>query len=302
MKATGFCAKILLSLLLFCPVAGGFLYAQADSAALMKNAQKTSYITKAFYGTRVLNGHSLETTGKGKMDLVLEHRMGRIDQGFSQFFGLDQAAFSFGFEYGVLDWLMVGLGRSTFNKQIDGFVKAKILRQSTGRVNMPVSLVAVADMSISGSRWSNPERKNYFSSRLSYTYQLILGRKFGDRFGLQIAPTWIHRNLVKTADDHNDVFALGFGGRVRFSRRAAFNLEYYYVFPNQMPSGYNGTSVTDNLAAGVEIFTGKHVFQIFLTNGSGMAANQFITQNTEYWFKGVHIGFNMTRLFTIAEY
>jgi len=278
------------------------LYAQQDSLPVSDEGEETVYITKAFFGNRVLNGHSVETTPKGQLDLKLQHRMGRLDQGFSELFGLDQAAFTFGFEYGILDWLMVGVGRSTLNKQYDGFIKAKILRQSKGKRNMPLSLVALAGMGINGTRWTFPERDNLFSSRLSYTYQLIIGRKLWNRVGVQISPTWIHRNLVTSSADHNDVFALGFGGRVRFSNRVAFTAEYFYVLPNQIISQYNGADVTNNLSAGVEIFTGKHVFHVFLTNGSGMSENQFITQNTESWFNGVHIGFNMTRLFTIAEY
>lgn len=278
------------------------LTAQQDTLSGGSDEPETTYITKAFFGTRVLNAHSVETTGKGILELKLQHRMGRLDQGFNELFGLDQASFSFGFEYGITDWLMAGLGRSTLNKQYDGFIKAKILRQSKGKRNMPVSLVALAGMGINGVPWANPDRDNKFISRMSYTYQLILGRKFGNRVGLQLSPLWIHRNLVATTADHNDVFAVEIGGRIRFSNRVAFSAEYIYVLPHQIISQYNGANVTNNLSAGVEIFTGKHVFQIFLTNGSGMSENQFVTQNTESWFNGVHIGFNMTRLFRVAEY
>jgi hypothetical protein len=276
---------------------------KAQDSTMQNNEPETKYITRTFFGTRVLNGHSVETTGKGILELKIQHRMGRLDQGFNELFGLDQASFAFGFEYGITDWLMAGLGRSTVGKQYDGFVKAKLLRQCTGKKNIPLTVVALAGMSINGTPWSNPDRKNYFSSRLSYTYQLIIGRKFGSRFGLQISPTWIHRNLVTASDDHNDVFALGVAGRVRFSNRIAFSAEYYYTFPNQIASQYNGADVTNNLSAGIEIFTGKHVFNVFLTNGIGMSENQFITQNTEDWLKkGIHIGFNMTRLFHVADY
>jgi hypothetical protein len=274
-----------------------------DSIPKFPQEEETTYITKAFFGTRVLNGHSVETTPKGTLDLKIQHRMGRLDQGFVELFGLDQAAFAFGFEYGVLDWLMVGVGRSTLEKQYDGFIKVKLLRQSKGKVNMPLSVIGYAGIGINGTPWAHPERVNYFSSRMSYTYQLIIGRKFGERVGLQVAPTFVYKNLVPTTADHNGVFAIGFGGRVRFSNRVAFTAEYYYVLPNQIASQYNGADVTNNLSAGFEIYTGKHVFNLFLTNGTGMSEVQFVTQNTESWLtKGIHIGFNMTRLFRVAEY
>ncbi len=265
--------------------------------------EETTYITKAFFGTRVLNGQSIETTPKGVLELKIQHRMGRLDQGFKDFFGLDQASFAFGFEYGITDWLEVGIGRTTVGKQYDGMLKFKILRQSKGKKNMPLSLIGYAGMSINGTPWANPDRTNYFTSRMSYTYQLIIGRKLWDRVGIQLAPTYVHRNLVPTAADHNDVFALGVGARVRVSTRVALTAEYYYLFPNQISSQYSGADLTNSLSGGIEVFTGKHVFHIFLTNGINMIENQFITQNTESWtHKGIHIGFNMSRLFRVAEY
>jgi hypothetical protein len=290
--------RLLFLSMLFLPIG---VIAQ-DSIAPVEQAE-TEYIEQAFYGTRVLNGHSIETTPRGQLDLRLQHRMGRLDQGAYDLFGLDQASFRFGLEYGVTGWLMVGLGRSTLEKYYDGFVKAKILRQSKGKHNMPLSLLAYAGMGINSTHWADDSRKNYFSSRLTYTYQLIIGRKLWDRVGIQLAPTLIHRNLVASSKDHNDVFALGFGGRVRFSNRAAFSIEYYWVPKGQIYSQYNGADVTNNLSAGFEIFTRQHVFQIFVSNGIGMTERQFISQNTEKLrFKTLHIGLNITRLFRLVEY
>jgi len=45
-----------------------------------------------------------------------------------------------GFEYGINDRLMVGVGRSNVNKEADAFFKYKILRQSTGKKRMPISV------------------------------------------------------------------------------------------------------------------------------------------------------------------
>jgi len=265
--------------------------------------EETEYITKAFWGTRVLNGHSIETTPTGQLDFRIQHRLGRLDGGFNELFGFDQASVRLGFEYGILDWIMVGLGRSTQDKFYNGFIKVKLLRQSKGKRDMPFSLIGMADMGIASGKWANPEIKNYFSSRLYYSYQLILGRKFGDRVGVQVSPTIIHRNLVNSARDHNDVFALGFGGRVRLGEMIALSAEYYYVFPHQVYSQVNGFDIVNNFSAGIEIYTGKHVFQVFVTNAIGSNEKQFITENTESWLhNGVHVGFNLTRLFRIARY
>ncbi len=229
--------------------------------------------------------------------------MGQLAGGFNELFGLDQASIHLGLDYGVLNWLMVGVGRSTLNKYYNGFIKAKILRQSKGKKNMPLSLVAVADMGIASGKWANPDRKNYFSSRCYYTYQLLIGGNYWNRLGVQLMPTMIHRNLVATTTDHNDVYSLGIAARVRISNVVALNGEYYYVFPNQITSQINGSKRTNTFSAGVEIYTGNHVFQIFITNSYGSNEKQFITENTENWLKkGIHIGFNFMRMFSIANY
>ena len=122
---------------------------------------------------------------------------------------------------------------------------------------MPVSLVAVTGMSINTLKWTDPDRKNYFSSRLSYFNQIIVGRRFTEGFSLQLMPTMVHRNLVATNEEKNDVYAMGIGGRVKLTKRFALTGEYFYVFPNQLGEGYR-----NSLSLGVDIETGGHVFQL----------------------------------------
>lgn len=51
-------------------------------------------------------------------------------------------------DYAPTNWLMVGAGRSSFDKTYDLYAKGRILRQSTGEKNMPISLSGYADVSI----------------------------------------------------------------------------------------------------------------------------------------------------------
>ena len=86
---------------------------------------------------------------------------------------------------------MLGVGRSTSKKELDGFVKYRLLWQSKGERNMPVSVVAVAGMTANGLKdaTGNPEIATTFSRRLGYYYLLIVGRKFTDRLTIQLTPT-----------------------------------------------------------------------------------------------------------------
>ena len=258
---------------------------------------KIEYTYATFKATRVINGQSIENPPKGALNFVISHHFGRINDGWYEFFGLDQANIRFGFEYGITDWLSVGIGRTSVDKTYDGSVKVKLLRQSKGARNMPVSLSYYGDMSCSTLKWQNPDRQNYFSSRLEYLHQLLIARKFGESVSLQIVPTYIHRNLAQTIEDQNDVFAIGAGGRIKLTKRFAVTGEYYYVLPGKTADDYY-----NSFSLGVDLETGGHVFQLFLTNSLGLIGQQFIPETTGQWGKGdIHIGFNINRTFQIVK-
>ena len=210
-----------------------------------------------------------------------------------------------GLDYGISDRLMVGVGRSTFQKQYDAFGKFKILRQSTGgRRSSPISVSAVSTVMLKTLKWEDPKIKNYYTSRLSYAHQLIIARKFSEGVSFQLMPSFIHTNLAKTSTEPNDIFALGAGGRIKLTKRLSFNVEYYHVLPISLVEGedYMITGTKNSLAIGFDIETGGHVFQLHFTNSTGMTEKNFITETTGDFFKGdIHFGFNISRVFTIKN-
>ncbi|MCC6460022.1 MAG: hypothetical protein IT260_06110 [Saprospiraceae bacterium] len=298
--------KIVLLLLLLAP--GIVLRAQDESGDLLSilgEEATTNYATASFKTNRVVNGHSIENTSAGVLDFKISHRFSPVRQGLYDIFGLDGATIRFGFDYGITDRLMIGVGRSSKEKIIDGFAKYKILRQSTGKRNMPVTLSYLVDAQIKTVKFADQSRENLFSSRLYYTHQLLIGRKFNDGFTLQLMPTLIHRNLVETKSEKNDVLALGVAGRVKLSKRVTLNAEYYYTLPDQLGSAY-----TNVLSLGFDVETGGHVFQLHFTNSADMTYKGFITETTEDWFfknsdgdfmSGLRFGFNISRVFTIVK-
>ncbi len=276
-------------------------YAQDDSllSLLEEEEPQTEYITASFKTTRVVNGHSIENTGAGVLDFKISHRFSPLNNGLYDMFGLDGATIRLGLDYGISDRLMVGIGRNSKEKIYDGFVKYKILRQSIGKRAMPISLSGLVDAQIKTVRFADPERKNYFSSRLYYTFQLLLARKFNDYLTLQLMPTLVHRNLVATRAEKNDVFSMGIAGRIRLTRRVTLNAEYYYVLPNQLAPQY-----VNVLSLGFDIETGGHVFQLHFTNSADMTYKGFITETTDRWFgspNGIRFGFNISRVFTVVR-
>nr|MBS0037024.1 hypothetical protein [Saprospiraceae bacterium] len=259
--------------------------------------EQIEYAFAAFKTNRVINMHSLESTSEGVLDVKISHRFGMVNSGPRELFGLDAATVRLGADYGLTDRITIGFGRSSFQKTYDGYVKYKFLRQSSGAKKMPITAAFWANTAINTTPWRNPERRNYFTSRLYYTFQLIMGRKFSDGFSLQLSPTLVHRNLVETTAEANDVYALGGASRIKLSNRVALNFEYIYVFPDQLADGFR-----NSLSIGFDIETGGHVFQLHFTNSTSMVEHGFITTTTGNWLKGgVHFGFNVSRVFTIKK-
>lgn len=276
----------------------GSVYAQEDLLGELNKEepkdQKSTPVYATFKSTRIVNGHSVECMSARHLDFRIQHRFGELNSGAYEFYGLDQATMRLGFEYGITNDLMIGLGRSTVSKTYDGFVKWRFLKQSKGgKHNIPVTLAYFGNAGLVSAKFSDPSRNNYFSSRMSYTHQLLIARKFKDILSLQLTPTVVHKNLVAKKSDPNDIFAIGIGGSVRISRSIRFNVDY---FPR-----LNGDDklYANCLALGFDIETGGHVFQLHFTNSLGLIENQFITDTQGKWDKGdVRFGFNISRTFS----
>ncbi|HLO54015.1 MAG TPA: DUF5777 family beta-barrel protein [Saprospiraceae bacterium] len=276
----------------------GSLWSQEDDLLSLLGEEETiDYTNASFKTNRVINLHSLESTAKGVLDFKIGHRFGTLNGGFYELFGLDNASIRLGFDYGLSDALTIGVGRSGFQKTYDGFIKYKFLRQSTGKRNMPLTVGVLLTSAIQTLKWADPDRDNFFSNRLYYTGQLIIGRKFNESFTLQLSPTLVHRNLVATNAEKNDVYALGTAARIKITKRLAVNAEYIYLLPDQVAPG-----ITNSLSVGVDIETGGHVFQLHLTNSTSMIEKGFIAETTNSWSDGgIHFGFNVSRVFTVKR-
>jgi hypothetical protein len=278
------------------------LFAQDDLMNLLnKDAPgEINYTTATFKSTRIMNGHSIERMPPGQLDVRISHRFGTINSGAYNFFGLDQSNIHLSLEYGIFKWLMVGVGRGSFEKTFDGFTKFSILRQSSGAKVMPVSVSVLSSVALKSIKWPDQTRTNYFSSRLAYVGQVLIARKISQGFSAQITPTYIHRNLVATELDPNDLLAVGAGGRMKLTKRISLNAEYYYLANRKT---YMSQQVYDPLSIGIDIETGGHVFQLIFTNSLAMIEKGFIGETTGRWGKGdIHFGFNISRVFTLKNH
>ncbi|MDR6803069.1 opacity protein-like surface antigen [Dyadobacter sp. BE34] len=272
------------------------LYAQDDllNELSKQDSAQTVPVTATFKSTRVVNGQSVETMKKKHLDLRISHRFGKLNSGAYQFFGLDQATMRLGFEYGLTDDLMIGVGRSTSQKVYDFFGKYKLLKQSTGARNIPVSVTLFG-----GTGVATVDKERDFQDKLYYSAQVLVARKFGERLSLQLSPTYLYRTMPDVTGDEKVLFAVGIGGRFKLSKRVSLNGEYFYTAreKNTLTAPYH-----DSMSFGVDIETGGHVFQLHFTNSLGMIEKQFIGETTGSWGKGdIHYGFNISRTFSFDK-
>jgi predicted small secreted protein len=252
------------------------------------------YVPSAFKGTHVINGHSTKTKNKRELDFLIYHRFGPINSGIQEFFGLDQANMRLGFEYGLTDQFNIGIGRSTYNKTYDGYVKWKFVRQKTGAENFPVSMVFLSSIDIPTIRIQ--EELTTFQ-RMGFTNELLISRKFGPHLTFQLIPGMVRLNTVPETRDDNNIFYLGGAFRYKLNKSLALTGEYYYRF-NPLRS----VQTYDAIALGVDIQTGGHVFQLHITNSRSTFERGFITDTIDdFWDGDIRFGFNISRTFQTGK-
>jgi hypothetical protein len=249
-------------------------------------------VTATFKGTRIVNGHSIKNRKSKELEFIIAHRFGRVNTGFGELFGLDQANIRFAFEYGLTDDLTAGLGRSSYEKTYDGYLKYALIKQKEGVHHFPFAVSLFGSIAAKSQKaFVGSERT--FAESLYYVGQILIAKKINASFSFQLTPTYVHRNLTAIDADPHDIFALGFGTRLKLNKRVSLNAEYYQQFDKLV-----SIAARNSLAFGVDIETGGHVFQIILSNSITMIEKSFITETTGNFFAGdIHLGFNLSRTF-----
>jgi len=299
--------KILFALL-FISVCTENIFAQSDIEKLMQTqdkVEKSPISIATFKGTRLINFHSSETLGSRVLEFRISHRFGNFNSGANNFWGLDgPATIRLALEYSHNGRLMFGLGRTSAGKLIDGFVKYRILRQTVDET-MPISVTVVGSSNLTtqalliNGTSKGFEKYTYFSQRFAYMSQLIFARKFTNSLSLQFSPMYIHYNIVPQIMDRNDIFSLILSGRMKLSKRIAITAEYGFRLNNytlDYKNYYNSASI------GVDIETGGHVFQLFVTNSYSINEVLAIPYTNSSWQSGgIRLGFNITRAFASGK-
>ena len=252
------------------------------------------YEIATFKTTRIGLGHATETRKKGALEISLYNRYWNIPDFKGQRFLADVVSTRYGLSYSFTDQFTLGLGYTNHDKISDGFLKYQFLKQQQDSKKMPVSLTFVQTISQRNSSDTNTDlyAEDTASSKYSFTSQVLIARKINTALSLQIMPSFIHRNNTVLAEDPNNQFAIGFGGRHKIGGHAAIVSEYYYVTnPLKSIDTYNAFMV------GVNWELSHLLLQFQMTNARNFAEDTFITQTRNNFNAkdgNFHFGFNAT--------
>lgn len=238
---------------------------------------------------------------KGTLEMLIQHRFGLMNNGIKDVWGIYAPGTNIriGFNYSILDNLMVGYGLTKKNMYNDFQVKWNILEQ-TRKNTIPIAVTVYGNMAIDGRNESVFGKDYKFTNRMSYFSQLIVGRKFTDWLTIQAHTSFTHYNKVDSVMD-NDKVGVGFNGRIKFSAQSSFVFQYDIPLHIQSISQHKDlmNKSKPNLAFGYEVSTSTHAFQIYVTTADGILAQDIYMYNQNDWTKGssgLMFGFTITRL------
>lgn len=295
----------LLCLLFFLVMLGQTAYPQqTDSLLNSLQSEKFTKVESTFKSPHIVLSHSTETQKKYDLDLRIRHHFGDIGGEFGgahTLYGLDVATDLFvGLDYGFTENLTIGFGRSKHDELFDLYLKHKILQQKNDGT-MPINLTLFAQVALIARVPFNTDEFKLYSDRISYFVQPILSRKFSSRISAQVMPGLLIRSANTIVNEPQNLFTLGFAGRIKLSKRLSFVADYTLVNglsrPKEVPVKYYNP-----LGVGLEIETGGHIFSLNFMNAEYINENSFIPDTKKSWGDGgVRFGFTISRNFSLFK-
>jgi hypothetical protein len=271
---------------------------------------KENITTATFKSTRIINMQSVEMTGAHNLQFMISHHFGSI---WTDGAGLKNVAQLFGLNAGVANtflsvdyspnkWLNLGAA-STGNSQFEGWAKFRIVRQQTGKKDIPVTVDVFSSLHADATDGPSPEDLTW--NRFSFLNQLLVARKFNDDLSLQFTGSIIHYNYVPYGyNNSNTTFSVGIAGRYKLSRKSALTFEYARQLNNYEnlidESGSVFNYKPDLIALGYDWDTGGHIFQFFISNTSNASNFTQLSKNNNK-LTDVALGFNLNRSFGMKK-
>lgn len=259
-------------------------------------------VKNTFEAVTLIDNQTVMTPFKGAIELQIQHRFSLIENIHNLYGIYGSANTRLGLNYGVTDRIMVGIGTTKTNQLVDVSLKYKILQQ-TKSDKMPITLTYYgninANLRDSSTGAFGPTNRFKEIHRFSYFSQIIIARKFSDKFSMQVAPTFFYFNSV-TRGYKNANFSISTGGRYNVFGSHSVIFEYDQLLTKQdstfnTSGSYTNKQPLPNVAIGWEIGTATHCFQVFAANFDKINGQYDLLYNTNDFKKRKYLfGFNIT--------
>lgn len=281
-----------------------FSYSQTTDDDLFLELDKMSEVDRleviaTFKSTRVMFAPSTERVKENQLQFRISHLFNNISTGLNNLFGLDDVSnMQISFDYGLNDKVQLGFARSNKpDKTLQFSTKWSPIRQSTGKKAIPVSVSFYGGIDIKTTPYFPDERNAYFLGRLDFVNMILISRKINKKLSLQLSPSYLHRNLVETNASPNDLLSIGIGGRYMLNAHVSVNGEYFHTVKTKR---FKPTSSTNSMNVGIDVETGGHVFQLYLSNSIALHPSKFLTNENKDFLKGqIQFGFSLMRVFNL---
>lgn len=287
---------ILVAIALIIGISSVFSQENTKVSETTKPKESPKLIRDSFEDIILINNQTSEVLRKNTLQLEIQHRFGKINQGFQignnfDLFGIfGSSNIRVGANFGLSDRIMIGIGGTKNNNLYNLQWKYNIFRQ-TETMGMPVSVTYYGNTAINISANSDFVT---VSKRLSYFHQILISRKFNNKLSLQIAPSIAHFNIIDTIryqDISHNNFSFCFSGRYKFAAQTSFIFEY-----TQPLTISESVGTKPDLGIGVEIATRSHVFQLFVGTANAIINQYNVVYNALDFTKGeIQLGFNIIR-------
>ena len=280
--------------------------AQEDSLAVEKEVPKRKYARETFTSTKIINLQSTEIINQQSLQFMVSHHFSYLwnkdqstEDNLAQFFGLNSgvAQTYVSVDYTPVAFMNLGVALAG-QSRYEGWAKFRVVRQQKGEKNIPVSVTTYSMANVdfaqdkgTGSKWD----------KWSFLHQLLISRKFSDKFSFQLVPSLIYLNKVPYGvNNSNFVYSLGGAGKWQMTSTLNLTLEYtrqLNMYENIISESGNIQNYSpDLLSIGLEINTGGHLFQFYVGNTIHSSSIDQLARNTGYIKDGnFAFGFTINR-------
>lgn len=259
---------------------------------------ETRPVELTFPTPRNLNLPTPEPLARGEFYYSIMHTFGEVKEGAGTFWGIDNGAnVRFSMEYGLTDHASVLLARSSVDRVYEMGARVRLMGQRTDG-SPPVSVgvqisggVMTLSEDILGESASFLER-THVSAALPISWG-------GDRLSLLLVPmgasfdrTFAFQRVENLADLRH--VGVGFGARIKRGSILSFTGQ---VLPTY---GTESGTVRTVAGFGMDLETGGHVFQLYLTNTQALNDAYLLAAPVGSLGDGeLRFGFNINRSFQL---